>query len=650
MIADEVERMNQYAKNIQVIDPLYREGRRHFLMRAAQMHEVRAADLVANGIGHGGGLARHRPRMSVDENFNSHAIISENEEKFSRAWLTKHARVCPLCISSDQGKNSIGWETRYADACVVHGVWLVEKCTCGELLRPLRRRLSYCCHCDRKLGSIQTSAAPKSVVWLSRLLINAACHEGPGDDSLPAPFENLTLADLQTLVAVIGLYGDPNAPLRRSGTRHVERMDESWQITSLAAEVLSNWPSGFRAILEWLRKANDDGSTLRLGHRLGRLYHCLAQLTGSSQFQFVHDAIEEYLREMWPGMYVRANGRFSERRATKWMPAREVRRRLKVSATVLDDLIARGQLTAECRITATGRKRTMLESSTVLALEKSGSVLGLDLTSAADELGLGESRFRGLVEKLCPNAWKTSGGQWQVPERDIDRYRGVCHRLPLMTTLQFAEQTTIAAALKYLHLTDVALLWIAKAVLAGDGHIVPHGRHVRLSGIGAWVIDRQLVVRALRETATENPSSAGSKPVLATAQIAKRWKIKPQVVYQLLKLGELSWTARKVSGHWAKWVALKDIERFETSFVTARKIAMASGKRSLGVIQQLRGVGMEPTIGAERDCRQAFYRCGPRLSDALAKCGLQYRQRLDGTPLEPPKVPSNDYSASPLYS
>lgn len=634
MIADEVERMNQYAKNIRVIDPLYREGRRHFLMRAAQIHKVSAADLVANGIGHGGGLARHRPRMSVDENFNSHATLAKNEEKFSRAWLTKHARVCPLCVSSDQGKYSIGWEIRYADACVVHGVWLVEKCTCGELLRPLRRRLGYCCHCDRKLGSVQTSAAPKSVVWLSRLLINAACHEGPGDDSLPAPFENLSLADLQTLVAVIGLYGDPNAPLRRSGTRHVERMDESWHITSLAAEVLSKWPNGFRAILEWLRKANDDGSTLRLGHRLGRLYHCLTQLTSSSQFQFVHDALEEYLREMWPGMYVRANGRFSERRATQWMPAREGRRRLKVSATVLDDLIARGQLVAECRITATGRKRIMLEASTVLALEKSGSVLGLDLSAAADALGLGESRFRGLIEKLCPNAWKTSGGQWQVPARDIDRYRGVCHRLPVLKTLQFAEHTTIAAALKYLHLSDVALLWIVKTVVSSSDEPILHGRHARLNGLGSWIIDRKLVVRALRETAVEDPHNEDSKSALSTEQIAKRWKIKPQVVYQLLKLGELRWTARKMDGHWRKWVALKEVKQFEMSFVTARRIAMASGRTSYGVILQLRCVGVEPAFGAERDCRQVFYRRGPVLSDGLTRCGLEYRQTLDGRRVE----------------
>jgi hypothetical protein len=410
-------------------------------------------------------------------------------------------------------------------------------------------------------------------------------------------------------------------------------MDESWQITSLAAEVLSNWPNGFRAILEWLRKANDDGSTLRLGHRLGRLYHCLAQLTGSSQFQFVHDALEEYLREMWPGMYVRANGRFSERRATHWMPAREVRRRLKVSATVLDDLVARGQLVAECRITATGRKRIMLEGSTVLALEKSGSVLGLDLSAAADELGLGENRFRGLIDKLCPNAWKTSGGQWQVPERDIDRYRGVCHRLPVMKSLQFAEQTTIAAALKYLHLSDVALLWIVKAVVrSGDEHIL-HGRHVRLNGLGSWIIDRKLVVRALRETAVEEPPNADSKSALTTEQISKRWKIKPQVVYQLLKLGELQWSARKMNGHWRKWVALNDVERFEMSFVTARKIAMASGKTSFGVIQQLRAVGLEPTIGAERDCRQAFYRRGPALSTALGSVGLKYRHTLNGVML-----------------
>jgi hypothetical protein len=105
----------------------------------------------------------------------------------------------------------------------------------------------------------------------------------------------------------------------------------------------------------------------------------------------------------------------------------------------------------------------------------------------------------------------------------------------------------------------------------------------------------------------------------------------PQVVYQLLQLRELNWTARKERGHWTKWVGVSEVERFETMFVTARRIAADSSATSLGVIHKLYGVGMSPTIGLRGNCRQAFYRCGPALAEALVKAGLRHRRHQGET-------------------
>ena len=131
------------------------------------------------------------------------------------------------------------------------------------------------------------------------------------------------LINYKHLIAIIGLYGDPNAPPRRSGTRNIERLEDSWAVTSLAAEVITDWPRGFRRLLDWLRTCNDDGSTLQLGHRFGRLYHSLYQAAGTGYFHFVHAALEEYLTEHWPAVFARANGRFCRLSQEKKLDAGE---------------------------------------------------------------------------------------------------------------------------------------------------------------------------------------------------------------------------------------------------------------------------------------------------------------------------------------
>ena len=156
--------MNKYAKNVKSIEPLFREGRNHFLMRLAEANSTNAKALTARGVGFAVDVALASFSGTTDKNFSSLCAIARSEEKFRRAWLTKRSRVCPVCISSGCGEGTIGWEIRYADACAIHGVWLVDTCSCKAPLNVLRYQLRHCCQCNRKLGSLKTSLDRKSVV------------------------------------------------------------------------------------------------------------------------------------------------------------------------------------------------------------------------------------------------------------------------------------------------------------------------------------------------------------------------------------------------------------------------------------------------------------------------------------------------------
>jgi hypothetical protein len=626
--------MNERAKSIRGIHPAFREGRKHFLMRVAEANAISAPELVKSGGGYGVDLARPGGKSPWWQNLQQLSAIVENEETFPRAWLTKSGRVCPLCIAANAGESSIGWETRYADACTVHGVWLVDRCACGTYLQPLRHRLDRCCDCSRKLGSLTTAPAPDAVIKLSKLLVEKACSRDDASDfalGRSAP-DLLPLDQLQTLIAIIGLYGDPNAPPRRSGTRTIERLEDSWAVTSLAAEVITDWPRGFRRLLDWLRTCNDDGSTLKLGHRFGRLYHSLYQAAGTGYFHFVHAALEEYLTEHWPAVFARANGRFSGAAKEKsWMLAKEAQKKLSVSPTLLNDLIIRGLLIADRRVTATGRVRMMVQTDSVSALMNSGAARGVDLTAAATKLGLGERRLRAIVTRLIPNAWKTSSGQWQIPSEDLDALLAHTANVPVHPIIEFSKHTSISAALKFLHLTDEALLWIVKSVEEKTGEHLLLGRHDQLRGIGSWIVDRELIVHALKETATK-PAEHHDVATISLGSLPGRWHMHPEVICDLARLNAFTTLkTKRADGIWNRVVPVDEISRFETSHISARQIAMSASMSPNRLVGRLRLTGIHPKYGPEGKCRQIFFARTPELQAALDALGI--RCRLEDSPM-----------------
>jgi hypothetical protein len=621
--------MNKYAKNVKSIPPHYREARKLFLMRLAEANGTTVTTALLAGIGYGVDVAKSSSSRAADKNFSSLCAIARSEEKYRRAWLTKRSRVCPICVKAATWDGSIGWEIRYADACTTHGVWLVDTCSCNQPLKVLRSRAGYCCHCNRKLGSVKTSLAPDSVVQLSKLLVDKAAgeHQAQGEAQEVSAPTDLPLDQLQNLVAVLGMYGDPNAPLRRSGSQHVEEMNESWRVTSLAAEVLQDWPHGFRKLLDWLRASNDDGTSFKLGHRFGRLYHRLYHGPSSEHFKFVHVALERYLAEHWPAIFNRANGRFTQAGIAKsWILATEAQRLLKVSPSVLNDLVIRGLLVAERRLTATGRVRIMLLSEAVHALRNSGNCDTVDLGTAAEELGLADDRLRSAMRLLFPNAWKSSSGYWQIPRHDFKKLLELGIHAPVVSKVDFKRDITVSGALKLMHISDDALAWLVAEVRADQGFVVVKGRHAGLRGIGSWILDREILVKA---SIKQEPKSwkRETETSLTLKQLAYRWEMKQEAVYDLVRLKAVNAEKkRRYDGHWVRMVKRSEIEHFERIFVPARDLARTAATSPIAIVSKLRILGVQPKYGGLNRSRQYFYERTADLAHAMRAWGVQLEQ------------------------
>src|SRR5690349_12237279 len=102
--------MNKYAKNVKSIPPHYREARKLFLMRLAEANGTSVMTLSLAGVGFGVDVAKSSSSRAADQNFSSLCAIARSEEKYRRAWLTKRARVCPVCVRTGSWDGSIGWE------------------------------------------------------------------------------------------------------------------------------------------------------------------------------------------------------------------------------------------------------------------------------------------------------------------------------------------------------------------------------------------------------------------------------------------------------------------------------------------------------------------------------------------------------------
>jgi len=433
----------------------------------------------------------------------------------------------------------------------------------------------------------------------------------------------LSLSDLQLLIAVVGLYGDPKAPPQRTNARAIERLDESWAVVSLAAEVIDNWEKVFPALLDWLRAESDDGSTLKLGRSFGRLYNHLYSDLQSNQFHFAHNAMERYLAEHWPSLFMRSNGRFDKRGApARWIPATEVRKFLGVSVRILDELIDKRLLRADKRLTVTGRVRIMVERESMNAYAESSIHGAVDLAAAARTLGLKRSRLRSLVEDLFPNAWKTSSGVWHIPETDLAAVAGFGAMLLEISRVDPTRCSTLDRALRYQRLTTQALAYIIRKGMEANGDRIL-ARIAGMRGIPAWVVPLDFIQESLTATAPRDQLTEIDS--ISVPELATRLGVKQEVAYSLVRHGAFDGVMVAKGVERGVKVPTYALDAFNASYVSAQQIAANAGTSARNVIRRLQAAKLLPAFGGiERPCRQVFFAKTVDLAHALA------RNRLSG--------------------
>ena len=520
-------------------------------------------------------------------------------------FLRKSAAYCPICLGSDR-VGRLGWELTFADACGKCGSWLVDVCaTCGGRLSWHRERL-LACDCGQQLCDQTVAPAPVELVRLSQRLERSISASEPIGDGA---FERLDTRQLSRFVRLLGSYGASDGRQRPQKGAFSSSLAASWPISTLAAQVISDWPSGFHRLLAALARRSPSTESGSLPRVFGGFYLALYRGFKEPVFDFARLAFEDYALEHWTGAMARRNRRFRTDLLArmKWEPASHACARLGVSRRRLAAMVEAGLVKGAQRTTGGGRQFLVIHR------EHSERVLcaiaaEYTLVEAARRLGLKRSRFAALLPLICPDATKhvDQHSPWAIPGAWLDQWT---RRLDLCALVSESPgQISLARILRFLMWPGERVARLLVEVLSGDLPVV--GRTSDVEGIPSLVFEET----ALDVWVSKGPSSTSAMTV---PQLAVRIGVKQEVAYLLVRRGLLKSTVRREAARPVSLVSETQLRQFNSTYVWGRELACLLGKSPKAAAAALTAAGISAASGPGVDGGRQLLFSRAEVSSAL---------------------------------
>lgn len=517
-------------------------------------------------------------------------------------WIHRLCRWCPQCLhTGDVSYGRIGWEIRFADACAACGHWLVDRCSsCGDQVSWARS--SYCtCRCGGSLNIEISSEAPLALVRLSRALELRALKML--SDDVPM-FDALKLHQCLQVVRWLGCYGGRVPQRVRQKLFASDLLEVSWPITTLAAEVLIDWPKGFHKLLSDLRAeaGTFDGGSLSRSFR--GFYRVLYTNFRGPEFAWLREAFEDYVAEHWNGSMARRNHRTYEQAVEKmeWIPASLAARHIGISPAALQRLSGQDLVDLHSYETATGRKFSKVRKASIAHLIRSGLNETFTLTEAAKALGLKKSRLQSLIGSICPQAFKLQPTNvWMIPKSWLEQFLDWIQQLPVHDEASVtSEWVTLDWLFRYEIPTNKAAGLLINAIRDGS---VTALRTKFTTELGDVMVCRS-VFRSLF-----GPTTAEDAGYISLMDAATLMRVKQEVVYSLVRSKLLFVELRRIGRRPSLWVTRDELQRFETTFIFGRDLAKSLATSSRSLMTKLNDLGVSPVSGPGIDgCRQLVFR------------------------------------------
>lgn len=581
------------------------EGPYGYLLRLAEANGMSTRMLHKLGGGFDmAWLARNRlvPDQYQQPELYQHAawigyLLREKKE----IWNHRHARYCPLCLS-DEPVWKTGWELIFHDACSQHGTWLIDHCSdCNSPIGWARDHL-LSCQCGADLRHAVATLAPTSVVQLA-LAIERRVLKQPVLAE-PAPLIGLEIEHIQRLVRYLGFRMNPMAGLKSVKMLNAYSMQTSWPVSSLAAEILAQWPNAFYVCWSRLQSFSSHEKA-GLSAVLKQAYYYLYKRLDDEKFDPIRVAFEMWVLEEWQGGISRRNRRLKEKvlSAAKWISARQAAYELSVSVSRLKSLVSDGYIEGKEFVSERGRHFLMVRRD---RLDQIASVVEDEITldAAMTMLGIGKLRTRAILLRILPSSSRVSEhAAWRVSKQEVNAIMAAAGRLPIVREPK-TYQVPLARVLKAWRWETEAVALLIEAVK--EKKLMPVSRLSGESGITGWIFDSG----ELRNWHAE--LSSPSREWLTIAEVAKLLYIHEESAYWLARNRYLECEDVGVKKRHVYQVSPKAIEDMKSRVVFATELARILGQGSGKIIKMLsvRGIRQLRPRNTASHCRQAVYpRC-----------------------------------------
>lgn len=578
------------------------EGPRGYLLRLAEANFLKPADLALMGVTLDMESLQHwglLPNPDLDPELYQYVqLLTQTWQTQPKIWNMQASRFCPLCLQEEPVWQA-GWELYFHDACPVHGVWLVDKCSsCGQTVRWDREAVMRC-QCGADLRQESAAECGPQVVQLARTLQDAL-HQRPVE--APVPLKGMTVEQIQRVIKFFGAHFQPEAGARPLKIYRAGTMASSWSVTTHAAEILADWPLAFHRALDRLESRHVSRSLKRT---LGQTYRYLYTVLAAPIYDQIRYAFEEWLVQNWKGGFAKRNRRFAESamRYAAWIPAKIAADMMGLTTKRIKFLVRSGLLEGQMNFDLSGRGFLSVRRS---GLEEAEKYLqgGVTLKMAANMLGFTRRRFREILLLLFPYASRSKGPRslspWYIPLADIEAILAIRQDLPVVFIVDETD-VSIANLMRFFQWTEAELVALIRETL--DGTIKAVAVQDGLAGVTA-IVYRDAEVRLWRDRHKQ-----GQGNWLTARQVCQILKINLEALFDFIHLGFIESTMLPNSlpggGH---RIARAEVERFQKEFVTSTEVARTLDCSPNTVNAALKKANIQPVSGPKVDSGlQALY-------------------------------------------
>lgn len=574
------------------------ESLTNFLQRVAAANFLKLTDLVAH------------LRDSAQPNIFPDSLLPTTwrsayehltSQTTNKTWSCLKPKICTSCFSEHQQIKE-PWDLTLNTVCASHSILLRDRCHhCASPFNLQTIECQKCLRCGASIFNCTTAhhIASQEAVWL--------CCEfekrlrGTYSDSC-SPVDRLDALDLHCIAMWIADLGSnaENALVKRNNNLH--RIENVYQMTSMAGRLLSDWPASFHCSLQKLDARIATSKRNSAARHADRLRMNIYEGLTSPAFDFVRSELEAH------SSYADCNrgnshlGIHLPREPKKLISLRAASEAVNISIPLLKRLIANGELHGYRGISASGNRTTVVDLTQARCLAATLPPL-LNVAQAANQLKLPITAIKVLCKNgcfSCLGGRPAAGQSWWI---DADSF--VRSNTRLKHQRSSASTLSLNNALCHPFMSEEGVAHLFAAIQEGTLSISITDE-LDAGVIGEW----RLGSDEWQTWLTAHMKLMAGSHSLSVSQSAKILGIPKSVAYTFVRYGLLSSTAELRNGVTSQRVDLNAIESFKQSYLLGKDLSKILCLSSKKAANHMKNLGIAPIAGpfsSPLKCRQYIW-------------------------------------------